>query len=70
MTRNYELHCLDLYFCQHRPEIPICDADGIVVEWRCRCGRIVPTRNNQEDTHVRNEQQRGLEGRPLGGRRT
>lgn len=39
MTRNSDLDCQDLFGCLHKPEIPIVDEQGNIVEWRCRCGR-------------------------------
>lgn len=70
MTRNREIDCLDLFYCQHDPEIPVCDEDGIVVEWRCRCGQVVPTTRKEDNRHVSDEQHCGLEGRSQDGRRT
>lgn len=39
MTRNREIDCEDLRGCDHSPEVPIINDDGIIDHWRCRCGR-------------------------------
>lgn len=40
MTRRSDLMCEDLFGCDHSPDTPISEG-GVVVEWRCRCGRRV-----------------------------
>lgn len=40
MTRHRDLMCEDLFECQHKAEIPI-SSEGMIVEWRCRCGKTV-----------------------------
>lgn len=40
MTKNRELDLQDLTECDHKPEIPICDEDGMeILYWVCRCGK-------------------------------
>ena len=40
MTRYSDMMCEDIFGCNHAPETPITQ-DGEIVEWRCRCGKIV-----------------------------
>lgn len=39
MTRNREIDCEDLFYCQHELEIPISDG-GEIIAWHCRCGEV------------------------------
>lgn len=55
MTRRRDLMCEDLFGCTHEPETPIVDDDGVIVEWRCRCGRKVELQQETEDADVGKE---------------